>query len=243
MIKIGLNKVSLTKIRRKAEECIDNSYYNNGIGYPYRGYEALWYTMDHFDFHTVLDVGCGEGVHSNVFLEAGKIVSGIDYGESPYFKRMNIESGFNCIISDFMSYNFQKKYDLVWCCHVLEHQLNPHDFLVKLVGLVKNGGVLAITVPPYKPTIVGGHINFWNAGLLLYRLVLAGMDCTDAHIKTYDYDVSVIVQKKRSINVMDKITYDMGDLRIIKSYLPSGLAFISNENDDPFYGNIDEYNW
>ena len=86
-------------------------------------------------------------------------------------------------------------------------------------------------------------MSLWNAGLLLYRLVLAGIDCSEAHIKTYDYDVSVVVQKQKEINVLDKISYDMGDIRVIKQYLPSNLEFYSNENDDPFYGNIRELNW
>ena len=105
------------------------------------------------------------------------------------------------------------------------------------------GGVLAVTVPPYKPTIVGGHVSLWNAGLLLYRLVLAGIDCKDAHVKSYDYNISVIVERKKDIDVTDRLSYDMGDIRAIREYLPSELKFFPNEYDDPYYGNIKELNW
>ncbi len=86
-------------------------------------------------------------------------------------------------------------------------------------------------------------MSLWNAGLLLYRLVLAGVNCKDAHIKTYDYDISVIVSVKEIIDVRDKLVYDMGDLRTIREYLPSGLKFFPSEHDDPYYGNIDKLNW
>ena len=230
-------------VRRGIEYLIDNSYYNKNVVYPYRGYEAMNYLLDNFRFDTVLDIGCGEGTHSDIFLNAGKEVTAIDYGKSYYFNKMKSNPVFTCITSDFMEYHFDKTFDCVWCSHVLEHQLNPHDFLKKAIRLVKLGGVLAITVPPYRPTIMGGHVNLFNAGLLLYRLVLAGIDCSNAHTKTYDYDISVIVEKKEPINVLNQLSYDLGDLRVIKKYLPANLEFLSNNDDDPFYGNIRELNW
>ena len=127
----------------------------------------------------------------------------------------------------------------------MENQLNPHDFLVRLHDLCRVGGVIAITVPPMKTSIVSGHVSLWNAGMLLYRLVLAGFDCSDAHVKTYDYDVSVIV-RKRSINVLDELVYDMGDLKnVIQKYLPKALELDVWENglDISFDGNIEELNW
>ena len=95
--------------------------------------------MNNFSFSTVLDIGCGEGIHSTKFMESDKSVTAIDYGESYYFKKMKNEK-INCIVDDFMLHKFDKKYDCVWCCHVLEHQLNPQMFLEKVVGLVEVGG-------------------------------------------------------------------------------------------------------
>lgn len=120
------------------EHIVNSSYYQNGIGYPYRGYEAMNCLLKNYAFDSVLDVGCGEGIHSDIFLKAGKKVTAIDYGKSPYFSRMKSEPGFLCIFDDFMTHDFgNEKFDCVWCSHVLEHQLNVQDFLTKLVGLVK----------------------------------------------------------------------------------------------------------
>ena len=233
-------------LRRKVEPIVDNAYYPNTYNYPYRAYEAMQCLLKNYEFSSVLDIGCGEGIHSNVFLDAGKDVTAIDYGQSYYFKKMEAAPRLKCIVDDFMKHDFKgQTFDCVWCSHVLEHQLNVHDFLKKVVSLLElrnGGGVLAITVPPYHPTIVGGHVSLWNAGLLIYNLVLAGLNCADARIKTYGYNVSVIV-KRDDIDLSGRLSYDLGDLRAIKKYLPSGLEFFSNENDDPYYGNVRELNW
>ena len=69
-------------------------------------------------------------------------------------------------------------------------------FIRKLYKDLKLDGVCAITVPPAKHDIVCGHVSIWNAGLLLYNMVLCGFDCRAAAVKTYGYNISVIVQKK-----------------------------------------------
>lgn len=51
------------------------------------------------------------------------------------------------IIDDFNTYNFDEKFDCVWSCHVLEHQLNVQSFLERVISCTKDGGVIAITVP------------------------------------------------------------------------------------------------
>lgn len=86
-------------------------------------------------------------------------------------------------------------------------------------------------------------MSLWNAGLLLYRLVLAGVNCKEARVKTYDWDVSVIVSVKEVIDVRNKLVYDSGDLRTIREYLPSGLKFFPSEQDEAYYGNIHKLNW
>ena len=93
-----------------------------------------------------------------------------------------------------------------------------------------------------KKETVGGHVSLWNAGLLLYRLVLAGFDCSDASVLTYGYNISVIV-KKKSIHVLDELSYDRGDLKIISKYMPQGLKIRPVDRDISFNGNIKRINW
>jgi len=73
--------------------------------------------------------------------------------------------------------------------------------LDKLYDDLQYGGVLALTVPfndftAYSQTnIVFGHHNRYNQWLLLYQLVCAGFDCSDASVAVYAGMITVIVKK------------------------------------------------
>jgi len=129
-------------------------------------------------------------------------------------------------------------FDAIWCAHTLEHCLEPHLMLKRMFLHLKPGGVLAITVPPMKPEIVGGHVNLYNAGLLLYRLVLAGFDCHLASVKTEGYNIAVVVVKT-PIKAWPVLEYDHGDVKKLRTYFPQGLQI----DGDSFNGNIQTCNW
>lgn len=203
-------------------------------------YRALAKLLDCYDFETVLDIGSGAGAHSSIFLRHGKAVTALDYGRSPYYEQR--DPRVTVLLGDFNSYAFPSQFDCVWASHVLEHQPNPHSFLRKLHETVAEGGVIGITVPPLKHQIVGGHVGLWNGGLLLYHLVLAGFDCREARVLRYGYNISVLV-KKQSLREPLDLSFDHGDLRKIKRYLPVGLEFASSESDDPFNGDVWRLNW
>lgn len=203
------------------------------------GSRALYKLVSDFAFETVLDIGCGEGRHAAVLANHGKTVTALDYGKSPYYHWRN--GTVDVVIGDFNTMELSDQYDCAWASHVLEHQLNPHHFLRRMHAAVKEGGLVAITVPPLKHRIVGGHVALWNAGLLLYHLVHAGFDCSEVHILQYGYNISVIVRKKTVGPI--GFVYDMGDIRTIREYLPRSLVYRSEELDDSFDGNIHRLNW
>jgi len=183
------------------------------------------------DFTTILDIGPGRLEVVNKFIQNNKTVDISEFSDGLYFNDTGLSvSGINrCYFGDFNIVDFDRQYDAIWCSHVLEHQLNPNIFLKKINKILKEDGYLAIVVPPRKPFIVGGHVSIWNAGLLLYHLVLAGFDCSKAQILQYDYNIGIII-KKKSIE-LPKINYDVGDLLILKQYFPIELTTDSFNGD------------
>lgn len=180
--------------------------------------------VEYSNCKTVLDIGCGPGIHSDWFISQGKSVTSCDIKQSYP----------NAIVCDYMTTQFNK-HDIVWCSHVLEHQRDTDKFINKMLSETSDNGFLAITVPPLKHEIVGGHVTLWNAGLLLYRLILCGIDCSRAKVHCYDYNISVIVQKNIIPN-MPQLKHDEGDIEQLAHYFPVQAR-------QGFDGRIGSVNW
>ena len=170
-------------------------------------------------FDTVLDIGAGVG-HAEAFREAGKSVTTLNFSGAD-------------INGDYLKTSVPV-HDCIWASHVLEHQTDPGAFLRKCFGELPYGGILAVTVPPLKHALVGGHVTLWNAGLLLYQLILAGFDCSKASVKTYGYNISVIVRKAPAN--LPALNHDFGDIQRLAPFFP----FHVEHGDD---GRITEVNW
>lgn len=191
------------------------------------GIQALEKIVMEYKPKHVLDIGSGQGLHAKIMREAGIEVVTVD------FENADITGNYMGLWNALEN---EGPFDCIWCCHVLEHQLNINAFLTKIHHDLTEGGVLAITVPPAKHEIVGGHVTLWNAGLLLYNLILAGFDCSEARIKQYGYNISVIVEKSPVI-VMPDLNYDHGDITKLAKFFPEPYRH------EGFNGDIKEYNW
>lgn len=154
---------------------------------PFLGNDAMEKLVREFEFSSVLDVGCGAGLHAEHFRSSGKTVTTVDAGHYHDFK------------PDFLglyeNIKFNERFDCIWMCHILEHIRNVGSFLEKAYSDLTDDGILAVTVPPLKHDLVGGHINLFNPGTLIYHLIQAGFDCRNAAVKVYGYNISVIVKK------------------------------------------------
>ena len=193
------------------------------------GIEALKACLKLPDIWNVLDVGSGAGEQARVFQEHGKDVATLD---------RSTHLGVPDVKADFNTHRFGRtRFDLVWCCHVLEHQRNPGFFLEKLANCCAPGGHICITVPPAKHNIVGGHVTLWNGGLLLYKMVLAGIDCREARLLQYDYNISVLVPFRERVDLDGRgLVLDAGDLEKLQDLFPFPLTQKAN-------GDIERHNW
>jgi SAM-dependent methyltransferase len=192
--------------------------------------EALDKLLADYRFETVLDVGCGAGRHLKRFRAAGKRATGIDIA--------GLCEG--VIVADYQRHEFEQPLDCLWLSHVLEHQLNVNFFLRKVFADLREGGILALTVPPLKHAIVGGHVTLWNAGLVLYNLVLAGFDCRAARIKQYGYNISVLVPKIPAAVPYHALQYDEGDIDLLAPFFPQHPNLAIRQG---FRGDIHQLRW
>jgi len=189
--------------------------------------------LNEVPFHTILDVGSGSGAHSRLFASRGKRVTAIDLGRSVYYTSHGPKVHF--VQGSYLDTTFSVPFDVVWASHVLEHQPNPNLFIRRLFADCRTDGMVAITVPPLKHKIVGGHVTLWNAGLLLYQIVIAGYSCSEASILKYGYNISVLV-RKTPIDDLPDLTQDHGDIERLARFFPAGCR-------EGFNGDIQRLNW
>lgn len=156
-------------------------------------------------FHSVVDVGSGDGKHASILAAAGKEVATVSLTAPADF------------IGDYLDY-WTTPVDCIWACHVLEHQPNVGLFLQKCLIDLKDDGIFAVTVPPQKPELVGGHLTVWTLGRLLYNMILAGFDCSKAIVMEYGYNISVIVRKAPA--VLPQLRMDFGDIEALEQFFP-----------------------
>jgi SAM-dependent methyltransferase len=181
------------------------------------------------DCSKIIDIGSGPNeIHANYFRNIGHTVDVCDFHKSAKYQ------------GNFNDIKILEKYDAVWSSHCLEHQLNVNVYLKNIHNVLKEEGWLCITVPPLKHSIVGGHVSLWNAGLILFNLVAAGFNCRNAKIKTYRYNISVIV-KKQSIDPLPSIK-EIQILNNIREYFPLDIGWVEKKYGR-FNGQIEELNW
>ena len=204
------------------------------------GIEDILKATDNLGFQSVLDVGFGQGFASIYFSEKGKNVTSIGLALDKYYYPKELMNNLNIKIYESSLEDFsyiEQQYDAIWMSHVLEHTRNPGKFLDKAYSLLDRDGWLMLLVPPYKSDLVGGHVSSgWNIGQLIYNLILSGFNVKDGHYIKYGYSVVAFVQKSTDNNDFSFLTYDTGDINLLKEYLPINIYEGMN-------GHIKSINW
>lgn len=111
--------------------------------------------LHHKDFkfkgRTILEIGCSAGGILAPFLKAGAAVRGYDYNDSyleygkSVDKRLDLRHGG---LDDIR--NIPDRFDLIIMNHVLEHMYDPKEAIQVAGKLLKDEGILYLSVPSIK---------------------------------------------------------------------------------------------
>ena len=115
-------------------------------------YQAMaeWITGALGTYHptSILDAGCGRGWMMRALRE--QYPSATFRGIEPSEQESEIARREGWSVDTAMvdeNYRIDQQYDLVYCTNVVEHTMNPSDFLTRLGELTKPGGRIVVTCP------------------------------------------------------------------------------------------------
>jgi SAM-dependent methyltransferase len=124
---------------------------------------------------SVFETGCATGANLYPFYLENKVVHGFDYDENLLTYGRN--KGLNLFNIDDLENNSKKNYDLIISSHVLEHVLDPLDFLNSQIKHLKSGKFFLLEVPgPFSfhknnnkiiDNLVNAHIYYFHEKFLI----------------------------------------------------------------------------
>lgn len=141
-------------------------------------YKRFFVARDIFlsnDVQSLLDVGCGTGVHDIELCSNDKIsVLGVDISENMISKarqlvtnKIDKESSCEFIVADFASTSFDKKYDAILSLGVLEYIEDIVPFLKKMTQVTNK--VIVVSLPvKWNFLMPQRKIRYWLRNCPLY---------------------------------------------------------------------------
>lgn len=139
-----------------------------------------WLRTKQARFDSVLDVGCGTGAFLLCFPEAATRV-GISMDVATQAPSDEITH----IDGDFSKMPMNRQFELVTAWHVVEHALDPVDFMLRLLACCAPDGLVAVEIPmdrhlPLKGTYDGHPHRFSTTSwALVVRKCVSVVECME----------------------------------------------------------------
>ena len=146
-------------------------------------------------YKTAIDIGSGAGIQTEILRAAGLEVFQLDkYSDKAEYK------------VDFISHNFDQKFDIVYCSHVIEHQRNVGNFLDKIFDVMSDDGLLLISAPKHPAeNLINGHLNCFYFSYFIQQLIHADFDLKNGKYLSCAYiENAAIVSKARNFELSER---------------------------------------
>jgi SAM-dependent methyltransferase len=234
----------INKIRRfLLKEQFDPSILGIFINPFYFGRKAIIHNIKKYSNLVqgkTLDIGCGDKPYKNLFKQSTSYI-GMDVeisGHSNARKKADI-------YYDGLHFPFDdKSFDSAVCFEVLEHVFNPIQFLTEINRVLKNDGILLITIPflwdeHEKPYDYARYTSFG----LKHLFELHGFQITEHSKYLNDFRLIFLLINNYIYKVLKKhIPSIFAWIFILIFTLPINLlgliSFILPKNQDFYFGNI-----
>ena len=149
-----------------------------------------------------LDFGCGIGSHSIMMAHHGFDTSMFDVSKQLIdFAKWRM-SRRGCRFKAFVgngNWMPESTYDFILVLDVLEHVMTPYETLMRLVSMLRVGGILCVSVPPIPVPDKPMHFNYFRRHLLTDAASL-GL----RHIKYLTY-IDIFVKESDNLTSFEEL--------------------------------------
>ena len=122
------------------------------------GAKSLLESLPYDEFDSLLDIGPGNGYSAEYFAQQGKDAIATVLGDDKWGRPSDGDVQY--VQANVESLPFRDgRFDAVWCSHVLEHVRYPGVAFEEIRRVLNDKGRLFVSVPPFKPLVVGGHLK------------------------------------------------------------------------------------
>lgn len=111
---------------------------------------------------SVIDLGCGDGAATKVFIKNGNPTTAVDINP----EKLNKITGATLVNKDFLTY-LTKPVDNIFCHHALEHFVDYQQVLDRIGKYLKKGKYCYIAVPKNDKPHSVHHVAFESIDELL----------------------------------------------------------------------------
>lgn len=163
----------------------------------------------------VLDVGCADGMLTNVILNAtsAKKIIGLDVVKTSISWAKNHwknNKKMNFIIGDAHKLDFKSNtFDAVYCLEALEHVANPSQVLSEFKRVMKKDGFAVFLVPSDNNLF---KIVWW----LWLHFYPRGWVWRDTHIQTYKDNYLPVICKNAGFKIEVDKKFNLGMLHLVR---------------------------
>jgi len=184
-----------------------DSYTNTTISYDRTKYclgEKCWEKLQNPEPIHILEIGCGAGRFTEVFLnKSSAYVTSVDLSSAVEANQKNCPQNdrHRIIQADLLRLPFDpQQFDIVFCLGVVQHTPNPEQSIYKLYEQVKPGGWLIFDHYTY-------NLSSYTKSALLIRQVLKrlspenGLKCTNRIVEIL-FPLHRAVRRRRTLQML-----------------------------------------
>lgn len=101
--------------------------------------------------NNILEVGAGYGIMTEILKEYGTVTAIEPYPDAARYLKNIFDIRVHCCnLGEYISFGSKEKYDIIAMFDVLEHIKADIDTIAKMYTILKNKGLLILTIPAYK---------------------------------------------------------------------------------------------